>query len=212
MRDVYAVDTKPVRPKEPRIALLLAEPTHGKWQTAQQVLARTRGVSAIERRAVVQRPGARDAMPEADSTAHASHSSSRDQKRLNGAAGVRTGIQGDGQDTWSASILQMPGDPVASGRFWVDAGHRPTFIRRNSGRSPAPTVARVTGGSTRRRKARRAAAAIGVAHVRDPASGAPTSPARAPAATQRASASRARAKYSKRTRIRADTRLIDLGR
>ena len=36
MRDVYAVDSKPVRPKEPRIALLLAEPTHAKWQTAQQ--------------------------------------------------------------------------------------------------------------------------------------------------------------------------------
>ena len=30
------MDTKPVRPKEPRIAQLLAEPTHAKWQTAQQ--------------------------------------------------------------------------------------------------------------------------------------------------------------------------------
>jgi hypothetical protein len=37
LRDVFAVDTKPTRERQPRINLLLAEPTLARWAEAQQV-------------------------------------------------------------------------------------------------------------------------------------------------------------------------------
>ena len=120
MRDVYAVDTKPVRPKEPRIALLLAEPTHAKWQTAQQysrehaVYLRSNVVLWFSDPALVFRclkPAYRTRLT----------FKLEGSKRMNGAQVYGVGFKETDKDV-SASVLQMPGDPLSSGRFWVEPG------------------------------------------------------------------------------------------
>jgi len=120
MRDVYAVDTKPVRPKAPRIALLLADPTHAKWQTAQEysrehaVYLRSNVVLWFSDPVLVLR--CLKAQHRARLTFKLEGS-----KRMNGAQVYGLGFK-ETDKNLSASILQMPGDPVASGRFWVEQG------------------------------------------------------------------------------------------
>ena len=118
MRDVYAVDTKPVRPKEPRIALLLAEPTHVKWQTAQQY---SREHAVYLRSNVVLWFSDPVLVMQCLKTKHRARLTFKleGSKKMNGAQVYGLGFK-ETDKNLSASILQMPGDPVASGRFWVE--------------------------------------------------------------------------------------------
>lgn len=120
MRDVYAVDTRAVRPKEARIARVLAEPTPATWQTAQQyarehaVYLRANVVLWFSDPALVMRclkPQHRARLT----------FKLEGSKRMNGAQVYGLGFKETDKEP-SASILQMPGDPLASGRFWVEPG------------------------------------------------------------------------------------------
>ena len=120
MRDVYAVDTRAVRPKETRIARVLAEPTPATWQTAQQyarehaVYLRANVVLWFSDPALVLRclkPQHRTRLT----------FKLEGSKRMNGAQVYGLGFKETDKDP-SASILQMPDNPLASGRFWVEPG------------------------------------------------------------------------------------------
>ena len=120
MRDVYAVDTRAVRPKEVRIARILAEPTPANWQTAQQysrehaVYLRSNVVLWFSDPVLVLR------CLQAQSRARLTFKI-EGSKRMNGAQVYGLGFKETDKDL-AASILQMPGDPLASGRFWVEPG------------------------------------------------------------------------------------------
>ena len=120
MRDVYTVDTRALRPKETRIAQVLAEPTAITWQAAQQysrehaVYLRANVVLWFSDPALALR--CLKAQHRARLTFKLEGS-----KRMNGAQVYGLGFKETGKDL-SFSILQMPGDPLASGRFWVEPG------------------------------------------------------------------------------------------
>lgn len=120
LRDVYAVDTKPLRPKEARIAKVLAEPTAATWQAAQQfsrehaVYLRANVVLWFSDPALALR--CLKAQHRARLTFKLEGS-----KRMNGAQVYGLGFKETDKEL-AFSILQMPGDPLASGRFWVEPG------------------------------------------------------------------------------------------
>lgn len=120
MRDIYAVDTRPLRDKEPRIPRVLAEPTPAAWNTAQQyarehaVYLRANVVLWFSDPVLVTRclsDGARARLTfKVDGS-----------KRLNGVQVYGLNFRETDKEK-SKSILQMPTDPLASGRFWVEPG------------------------------------------------------------------------------------------
>jgi hypothetical protein len=120
MRDVFAVDTRTLRENEPRIARVLAEPTPATWQTAQQyarenaVYLRANVVLWFSDPVLVMRCLNDRARPRLTFKVEGS-------KRLNGVQVYGLGFKETDKEP-SNSILQMPSDPLVSGRFWVEPG------------------------------------------------------------------------------------------
>lgn len=120
LRDVYAVDTRAVRPRDSRIARVLAEPSPITWQAAQQysrehaVYLRANVVLWFSDPALVMsclQPKHRARLTfKLDGS-----------RRMNGVEVYGLGFK-ETDKTPSSSILQMPGDPIASGRFWLEPG------------------------------------------------------------------------------------------
>jgi hypothetical protein len=120
MRDVYAVDTRPVRPKEARMARVLADATPGAWQTAQQY---SREHAVYLRANVVlwfSDPALAMQFLQPKHRARLTFKL-EGTKRMNGALVYGLGFK-ETDKSPARSILQMPGDPIASGRFWVEPG------------------------------------------------------------------------------------------
>ena len=119
MRDVYSVDTKALRTKDARIARALAEPTAATWQMAQDharehaVYLRTNVVLWFSDPVMVTRCLVAE---------HRSRLTFRVEgaKRMNGVQVYGLGFKETDKDP-EKSILQIPGTPLASGRFWVEA-------------------------------------------------------------------------------------------
>jgi hypothetical protein len=120
MRDVYAVDTRTLREKDPRIARVLAEPTPVTWQAAQQysrehaIYLRANVVVWFSDPVLVMRCLNERARPRLTFKVEGS-------KRLNGVQVYGLGFKETDKEP-SGSILQMPSDPLVSGRFWVEPG------------------------------------------------------------------------------------------
>ena len=119
MRDLYSVDTRAVRAKETRIAKVLAEPTPATWQTAQDyarehaVYLRTNVVLWFSDPVMVTRCLAPEYRGRLTFKVEGS-------KRLNGVQVYGLGFKESDKEP-EKSILQIPGYPLASGRFWVEA-------------------------------------------------------------------------------------------
>ena len=118
MRDLYAVDKKPLREKESRITRVLAEPTPTTWMAAQQYSRE----HAIYLRANVVLWFSDPLLVTRCLTAHARTRPTfkvDGSKRMNGVQVYALRFQETDKEP-ASSILQMPSTPLVSGRFWME--------------------------------------------------------------------------------------------
>ena len=118
LRDIYAVDTKPVRERTPRINALLATPTSAGWQLAQQYAQQSQHYFRAE--VVLHASEPMLALQFLDELNQPKVTYRLDgRKKMNGVAvsGIRfqEPVARDKQ-----YMLGTRGNAAASGRFWID--------------------------------------------------------------------------------------------
>ena len=118
LRDPYAIDTKPLRERLPRIANALAEPTQESWQTAQNH-AREHAVY-LGHNVVLwfSDPSLALQFIAAGNQARLTYKI-EGNKRMNDTPVVGVGFK-EKEEAGRQYLLGTPGNPVASGRIWID--------------------------------------------------------------------------------------------
>lgn len=118
LRDPYAIDTKPLRERELRIANALGEPTPEAWQRAQ---GHAREHAAYLGHNVVLW----FSDPSLALQFIAPHNHARltykleGNRRMNDTPVVGVGFK-ENEEAGRGYLLDTPGNPIASGRFWID--------------------------------------------------------------------------------------------
>jgi hypothetical protein len=118
LRDMYAIDSKPVRERTPRIPEVLAEPSVSSWQVAQGY-ARQNAARLLSN-PVVWFSDPMHALKFIMAANQAKNTYKLEgNKKMNGVAvnGVGFKEQGAASDRVFGSL---PGSPVSSGRLWID--------------------------------------------------------------------------------------------
>jgi hypothetical protein len=118
LRDPYAIDTKPLRERRPRIANALAEPTTDSWQVAQNH-AREHAVY-LGHNVVLWFSDPSLAL-QFISMPHQSRVTYKIEgnKRMNDTPVVGVGFK-EKEEAGRQYLLNTPGNPIASGRLWID--------------------------------------------------------------------------------------------
>jgi hypothetical protein len=118
LRDPFSIDTKAVRERQPRITRVLAEPTLANWEVAQgyarehAILLLANVVLWFSDPALAVRFIAGPNQPRLTYTLEG-------RKRMNGVQVLGIGFK-ERQAPGTTYLLDKPGNPVSSGRFWID--------------------------------------------------------------------------------------------
>jgi hypothetical protein len=118
LRDVFAIDTKPVREKTLRITELLTKPTMASWQRAQEFARENAHYFLAE---LILRLSDPTVVLQFMAAEHQEKFTYRPDgnKKMNGAAVVGIRFQ-EPTARGKKYFLGTPGNAAASGRFWLD--------------------------------------------------------------------------------------------
>lgn len=118
LRDPYAIDTRPLRDRQPRITMALAEPSMANWQIVQSY-AREHAVYFMAN--VVLWYNDPMLALQFISKQHRGRIvyAMEGDKRINGVQTYGLGFK-ERDEPGVTSLLNTPGNPLASGRFWID--------------------------------------------------------------------------------------------